>query len=195
MRSAYRALLLVIVIGGLSQGSAFGQRADTIVADEQTDSSAAAGSPQTAGDSVAVDSKDSTVEPATPVLRVIPYSTRATWKADPDYTYANDPAYWKAPERKDSPFAIWLLRVLGSWWTLYVLGAVLLYVILRIVARNNLQLFYRSARRRPAEKSVGDPRTMEDDLEGKLQHYLQTGDYRQAVRYLYLKSLRMLDDR
>lgn len=206
MRPAYRVLLLVLVIGGLSQGRASGQRADTIVADEQTDSSAApAGAPQAAGsqaagseaagDSTAVDNKDSADQPALPILRVVPDSTLAAWKADADYVYANDPAYWKTPERHESPFAIWLLQVLGSWWTLVVLGAVLLYAIFRIVARNNLQLFYRAARRRPAEKPDEDPRAMEDDLEGKLQHYLQTGDYRQAVRYLYLKSLRMLDDR
>src|SRR6202012_4106297 len=34
-----------------------------------------------------------------------------------------------------------------------------------------------------------------EDLEGQLQHFLQTGDHRQAVRYLYLKSLRLLSDR
>jgi hypothetical protein len=36
---------------------------------------------------------------------------------------------------------------------------------------------------------------VEDDLEGRLTHFMQIKDYRQTVRYLYLKTLRLLNDR
>ena len=77
---------------------------------------------------------------------------------------------------------------------LFICGGLLVFAIVKIVTQNNLQFFYRAAKRQPAA-SGEDPIAQEDDLEGRLQHYLQTRDYRQAVRYLFLKSLRLLDDR
>jgi hypothetical protein len=59
---------------------------------------------------------------------------------------------------------------------------------------NRLQLFYRPPKRLAPVKSGEEEDLTEDDLEGQLTHFIQIKDYRQAVRYLYLKTLRLLND-
>lgn len=129
-------------------------------------------------------------------LRTISDSTAAVWQRDEDFAYANDPAYWRYREVDHSRG--WLERLLESegfrYFMLFLLGGILLYAIIRIISENNLRLFYRSAPVKAAGggEESGQP---EEDPEGLLQHYLQTGNHRQAVRWLYRKALRLLNDR
>jgi Domain of unknown function (DUF4129) len=163
------------------------------------------------GDTVRVDQDTSTIaagdkegagalpqDTVSPVVRSVPDSIATQWRKDPDFAYANDPAYWQQEHEDESPGLLW--RLLGSkvfryiFWIL--LGGLLLYAIIRIIAENNMRFFYRS----PGKKGVSAVREeqadgVEEDLEGQLQHFLQIRDHRQAVRYLYLKSLRLLSDR
>jgi hypothetical protein len=81
-----------------------------------------------------------------------------------------------------------------EYFILFLMGGILLYAITRIIVANRLQLFYRPPRREVFVKTE-EGSSPEDDLEGRLTHFMQTKDYRQAVRYLYLKTLRLLDDR
>lgn len=163
------------------------------------------------GDTVRIDQDSSTVvardkeganslpqDTAAPVVRSIPDSIAAQWRKDPDFAYANDPAYWHQEHRDESPGL--LFRLLSSIWFQYffwiMLGGILLYVIIRIIAENNMRLFYRSPRKKGGaamEEEQADG--IEEDLDGQLQHFLQIRDHRQAVRYLYLKSLRLMSDR
>src|SRR5262249_49495165 len=114
---------------------------------------------------------------------------------------ANDPAYWSVPEaerpRRPNPFWIWLGKVVtstGFRWTIYLLLAgILLFAIYRIIAENNLTGFYRSPAG-PGPKEAGeDP--IDEDLDGKLRQAIQEKDYRAAVRYLYLGTLRLLREK
>jgi hypothetical protein len=162
------------------------------------------------GDTIRADQDTSTVtasdkegtgvlpqDTAAPVVRSIPDSIAAQWRKDPDFAYANDPAYWRQEHRDESPGLLW--RLLGSkvfryiFWIL--LGGALLYVIIRIIAENNMRLFYRSPGKKGGAAIEEQPSEIEEDLDGQLQHFLQIRDHRQAVRYLYLKSLRLLSDR
>jgi hypothetical protein len=130
------------------------------------------------------------------VLRNIPDSVVRNWQKDPDFAYANDPEYWRRVHRDDSPG--WLARQLSSagfrYFLLFFLGSVLLYAIIRIIAENNLRLFYRSPVKKKTLEHESAASPLEEDLDGQLMHFLQIGDHRQAVRYLYLKSLRLLND-
>ena len=163
------------------------------------------------GDTVGVDQDTSTVasgdkegaatlsqDTASPVFRSVPDSVAARWRKDPDFAYANDPAYWQQEHVDESPGL--LRRLLTSrgfryfFWIL--IGGILLYTIIRIIAENNMRLFYRSPRQKGSAAAREEhPDEVEEDLEGQLQHFLQIRDHRQAVRYLYLKSLRLLSDR
>jgi Domain of unknown function (DUF4129) len=130
------------------------------------------------------------------VLRSIPDSVVGNWQKDPDFAYANDPEYWRRERQDDSPG--WLARLLSSagfrYFLLFFLGGVLLYAIIRIIAENNLRLFYRSPVKKKILLNESAASPLEEDLDGQLMHFLQIGDHRQAVRYLYLKSLRLLND-
>ncbi len=130
------------------------------------------------------------------VLRSIPDSVVNDWQKDPDFAYANDPEYWRRGHQDESPG--WLPRVIDSagfrYFLLFFLGGILLYAIIRIIAENNLRLFYRSPVKKKTFESESAASPLEEDLDGQLMHFLQIADHRQAVRYLFLKSLRLLND-
>jgi len=133
------------------------------------------------------------------VLRRLPDSTVRRWQRTPKYAYANDPDYWKVRRERPSPFLIWLGKVLSSegfrYTILTLLGALLLYAIVRIVMDNNLGAFYRRARKTKGNGELVEETLESEDIDRQLEHFLQTGDRRQATRYLYLKALRLLSDR
>jgi len=120
------------------------------------------------------------------VLRSVPDSVIAGWKKDKDFAYANDPAYWRkeVPEIHSNGFLLYFVY--------FLLGAILLFAIIRIVAEN--RLFYRSPAKAIAvpEETVSP---LEEDLDQQLQKALAAKDHRMSVRYLYLKALRLLSER
>lgn len=120
------------------------------------------------------------------VFRSVPDSVIAGWKKDKDFAYANDPAYWrkKAPEIHSNGLFLYFVY--------FLLGAILLYAIIRIVAEN--RLFYRT----PAKAIAAPEETvspLEEDLDLQLQKALAAKDHRMSVRFLYLKVLRLLSER
>ena len=134
------------------------------------------------------------------VFRSIPNSVIDSWKKDKDFAYANDPSYWKkaTPDAPRTERLNWLERLLNSdgftWFIYFLLGAILLYAILRILSENNMRLFYRSPERTvKGPEEVSNP--LEENLDAQLQEALRGGDHRLAVRWLYLKALRLLNDR
>ena len=202
------------LIGLLAVTTVAAQRADTIRVGEDTvrsggdtvrvavdSSTAVVSTTQSMIDSTAVEKTDSAAEhPETAVLRAVADSAVGNWKSDASYAYANDPAYWQREEEEHETKRPndWVFRALASkafeYFLLILLGSVLLYAIIRIIADNRIRIFYR-APRRAVSPGKAEAEELEDDLEGKLLHYMQIKDYRQAVRYLYLKTLRLLNDR
>jgi hypothetical protein len=132
------------------------------------------------------------------VFRSVPDSVVTSWKNDKDFAYANDPSWWieDQDQYKPSPFLVWLLKVLSSRWFRYFLYGLLItalvYIVFRIVKENNMRLFYRS----PGKGAVpgGEASPLEEDLDAQLKGALEAGDHRLAVRYLYLKALKRLND-
>jgi hypothetical protein len=187
MTGRYRAGIVGVLLGLLAYVQAAAQSDTTTTVTDTT---------TTVKDTSAV-VKDS-AEPV--VLRTIDDSVMTGWKGDKAYEYANDSAYWRWDAVQDQG------RVQGQagkplvpgkgfeYFFLFFLGAVLLYAIVRIILTNRLQLFYRPPKRLAPVKSGEEGDLTEDDLEGQLTHFIQIKDYRQAVRYLYLKTLRLLND-
>jgi hypothetical protein len=143
-----------------------------------------------------------TSQPDTFVLRTLPDTLVARWKKDPDLAYANDPRYWrKEPEKpEDHRFLLGLIEFLNSKGFIYslytLLGALLIYAIIRIMKENNVRLFYRSGKKKTGlswKDSTAEE--MGADLNQQLQHFIQARDYRQATRYLYLISLTLLNEK
>jgi hypothetical protein len=137
-------------------------------------------------------------KPGDVVFRSVPDSVVTSWKNKKDFAYANDPSWWMADQDRYRPsrFLIWLLKVLSSKWFRYFLYGLLIaalgFIVFRIVKENNMRLFYRS----PGKGAIpgGGASPLEEDLDAQLKGALEAGDHRLAVRYLYLKALRLLND-
>jgi hypothetical protein len=184
MSGCYRTGIMGVLFGLLAWVPAPGQTTDTLTADAKVDTAAVADK----------DTSESHAEPV--VLRTVADSTVAGWKKDKAFEYANDPAYWQWQEQPSSSSGPNLITSRGfEYFILILMGCILLYAIIRIIVANRLQLFYRPPRPSMPVKAGEEEGLVEDDLEGRLTHFMQIKDYRQTVRYLYLKTLRLLNDR
>jgi len=133
------------------------------------------------------------------LLRSVPDSVINRQKKERAFAYANDPSWWKdatAQKRNDPGRSFYpLLDSKGFRYFIYIfLGAVLLYALYKIIAENNLQFFYRRPSR-TGEGSLAEAALPEEDLDQLLKKALDEGAHRMAVRYLFLKTLRMLEAR
>jgi hypothetical protein len=199
-------LFLLLSLGIASRGVAQQstdtvEKMDTTVADTVVvGGSASSGSESTIDTSTLVGGSETGAASAEPAsLRTVPDSAIDTYKNDRHYAYANDPAYWRHEREKPSAFGEWLLQLLTSagfrYFILIGLAGLLLWVIIRVVSENNLHVFYRRRARKSGGESDIEEASVEEDLDERLQHYLALGDHRQTVRYLYLRSLRGLNER
>ncbi|HEY4060932.1 MAG TPA: DUF4129 domain-containing protein [Puia sp.] len=164
--------------------------------------STATGTDTVTGSSLDSESMEQATTKTDPIVfRSIPNSVITRWKKEKDFAYANDPSYWRkeVPDtRVENSFFRWLANVLGSQGFKYfiycLLVAILLYAIIRIIAENNLRFFYRPAAKTTAGPGE-TPDPLEEDLDRELHEALRAKDNRLAVRWLYLKALRLLKDR
>lgn len=144
---------------------------------------------------------ENTSDPAErpPTLRSVPDTTTGRWQRNPVFAYANDPEYWKKRPQQQNTFSLWLARLLVSkgfrYTILTLLGGLLLFAIVRIAMENNVGLFYRRGKNPRAAGEGAEGLPEEENIDERIQHFLNAGDKRQATRYLYLRSLRLLADR
>ena len=136
--------------------------------------------------------------PDTIIFRSVPDTIPARLKNEKDFLYANDPEYWIKKERKQSKgigtFLEWAFGSAAVRALMYIiLGVVLIFVIYKIIVNNSL--FY-TASKKSLNKTDTDIDEIEDEnLDEKTQAAIAAKDYRKAVRYLYFKSLRLLDQK
>jgi hypothetical protein len=136
----------------------------------------------------------------TPVFREVPDSVTARLKKDKDFRYANDPSYWVTePEEMDDGITFMdrfyrFFRGDAVRTIFYILLAgLLLYIIYRVVVVNKLYMIYSSKKSKDDDDGPSD--ITEDDLEENIQKAIAAKQHRQAVRYLYLKTLRRLSEK
>lgn len=147
------------------------------------------------------------IVPAEPELRSVPDTAVNRLKKEEAFAYANDPAYWtkaKKEEEDDEPRR----RGKGFWdyvadffsdstarTIIYIiLGVILVLIIYRIVVVNNLFMTPTSRKR---IEDTEEPATEIDDnnLDAKIQQAVQEKNYRLAIRFMYLKTLRSLNEK
>jgi hypothetical protein len=135
-----------------------------------------------------------------PALRSVPDTTVERMKGDKSFAYANDPAYW-TKERKVYRRGFWdyvfnffssdLVKVI--FYTL--IGALIVFVLYRIIVVNELLIFYSSKKKRVLSEK---PESTEIDpaaIDKKIKDAIDQRNYNGAVRYLYLKTLYTLNDK
>lgn len=155
-------------------------------------------------DSTSSTTTDSVNRPTPVTLRTIPDSTIHRFKKDDNFAYANDPAYWqKEDDRSNSEGrrANWFLRTLAAilqskgfkYFIFILLTAILGFALYKIMAENNWRIFQKSS---PKSRTGGEENAeiTEEDLEANLRKALLDKDFRMSVRYLFLKSLHLLND-
>ena len=127
-------------------------------------------------------------------LRKVPDSRVAAYQQDPDFAYANDSAYWKINPEKSPEWGDHLFKFLfskpfrSSLFLLFLLF--LSYGIYRLAKENSFIWF--SRRQKPVQHpdSMQDPADIaETDLEEAIRKYSETGNYRMAIRYMYLRMI------
>jgi len=144
-----------------------------------------------------------------PTFREVSDSTVNRLKRQEEFEYANDDEYLAKPGRPGSDSASSQSSgSTDSWQGFYnffsnpavkvvfyiLLIGFFLFVIYRIIVVNNLYFTRSSKRLRtndgPAEEDIND-----EHIDDKIRKAAHARDYRNAVRYLYLKGLRLLNDK
>ncbi len=133
-------------------------------------------------------------------FRSVPDSAVNRLKSSPDFEYANNPEYWVEEKEKESDskgigyLFEWLFTNPGVRMLMYlVLAAVLVYTVYKIVINNNL--FYSASKKVKIAENFGEAEMMDDELDDKIGNAVSGKDYRNAVRFLYIKTLRNLNTR
>jgi Domain of unknown function (DUF4129) len=195
LRGALVLLPMLAMLHGAAQSG--GKLPDSVNTSEEVLPPKADSTAFTAPDTSGRDAgKQDTVlsQPDSVVLRSIPDSVIGSAKKEKDFEYANDPAYWKRdtidepqPPRFRTPVKGW--NVFTQILLILVIAGALLLVLYRF--------FYRAPLMTSGEEGYGDEKAelSEDDLDKHIQQALQAKDHRLATRYLFLKTLRLLDAR
>jgi hypothetical protein len=166
------------------------------------------------------ETKIGTTLPPPPEYRAVPDSTVRRFKNEKDFEYANDPAYWnieqeqalkrkREQEQREQELKAERQEYKKGFWdyfnnvfssnairiiTYIALSMFFLFVIYRIMVVNKLFLFYHSKKAKVSDG--GEVVDIEkDNLDEKIRKAAQAGDHRQAVRFMYLKTLQLLNDR
>lgn len=194
------ALLLFLVLRAAAQQPAdSAEKLDTTVADTVVvGQSASPGFGPNIDTSDLADAGDAAGGNAA-VLRSVADTTVTGWKKSRRFAYANDSAYWQHRPAEADTSGGWLYRFLTSrgfrYFIYILLAGALLFVIVRVMSDNNFGIFYHKRAARPLAAGGGGEKAVEEDVDEGLKQALAGGDYRRATRYLYLRTLRLLNQR
>jgi hypothetical protein len=109
---------------------------------------------------------------------------------DPDYAYANDPQYWKEDDVQQRPGSFWKFfsNKVFQWILFLGILCLILFGIYRLARENNFKWFTRTAKQGdfPGEEPVTGDRV---DYDEAIRRYQLEGNYRMAVRFMYLRLI------
>lgn len=130
--------------------------------------------------------------------RAVPDSVVTKMQKERDFLYANDSSYWKEKKQtRNNAFINFINRIANSAFLkllLYLfLGGIILFAVYQVLVVNNF--FFTSRRRKNTAAEHDDDENELTNLDEKLSAALSAQNYRQAVRYLYLQTLKRLSDR
>jgi hypothetical protein len=123
-------------------------------------------------------------------LRQVSQAKLNKYLSDPDYAYANDPQYWKEDDVQQKPGSFWnFLNYKVFQWILFLgVLSLILYGIYHLARESNFRWFTRTPKRNnfTGKEPVSDEKV---DYEEAIQKYQLEGNYRMAVRFMYLRLI------
>ena len=126
-------------------------------------------------------------------LRTVPKQQIDKYLKDPAYAYANDSDYWRSdPTRQTGPGPVsrFLSGKIFQWTFFLAIVSIVLFGLYRLVLENNIGGFF-SRWTRSAKANAGETSYEEvEDFDMFISKYQSEGNYRTAVRYLYLRLIR-----
>ncbi len=130
-----------------------------------------------------------TAIPRSSEIRQVSQRNINAYLKNPDYAYANDPDYWreKAPVKPGYISKFIDSRAL-QWVIFLIIGSVLLYGIYRLAKEGNFIWFFRRRNQIVSQEGYLSP-SGKIDYDGSILSCQNEGDYRQAVRFMYLKAI------
>lgn len=129
----------------------------------------------------------------------VPDSIPQNMQKEKEFAYANDPSYWGIEKPRDNSalenlFIFFATSPLMKWIGYTVLALIILLIIYQVAVVNNFFVFSRSGRKKNKQGDV-DEDLSEIDLDEKIRESVANSEYRMAIRYLYLKTLKALNER
>lgn len=131
-------------------------------------------------------------------VRYVPDSVADKMKRDKEFAYANDMRYWQDEKPRQRNAFDKLLSALSQSTALKVilyalLTAAILYVVYHVMVVNNFFIFSRGRRNKKAnDRTDGD--AMNENLDQLISDAVTAGNYRHAIRYMYLRTLKLLSE-
>jgi hypothetical protein len=130
--------------------------------------------------------------------RAVPDSTVSAMQKQKDFLYANDSSYWKEQERQRQSGAEKIFNLISRSAFLKILLYIFLicgiiYAVYQVMIVNNFFIFSKATRK----GASGQNDEMEDSYENfdeNIRTAVENKNYRQAIRYMYLRTLKSLND-
>jgi hypothetical protein len=127
--------------------------------------------------------------------RVVPKRQVQTYLDNPDYAYANDPEYWakRAPE-KPGTFSGLLNSRIFQWIIFGGIICLVLVGIYQLARENNFSWLTRKGSQYSSVEDVEIP-DEEMDYDDAIRKYQEEGNYRLAIRFMYLRLIRTVKEK
>jgi hypothetical protein len=113
-----------------------------------------------------------------------------SYTLNPDYAYANDPEYWKNEKPPESGIRLNFLRSpLLRWSVLLGVIALVLVGVYQLVKESSFSWLLRNPKHKK-QVTAEALRDEDTDYEEAIRKYQEEGNFRMAVRYMYLRLIR-----
>jgi hypothetical protein len=132
-------------------------------------------------------------------VRTVPDSIVTRMKFERDFLYANDSTYWTNQRREEaeSGFERVLSKIGRSSFVrvlLYIfLATAIIFIAYQLTVVNNFFISSASRKKR-LQKSVEDDSDISTNLDEKIRSAIDDREYRHAIRFMYLRTLKLLSE-
>jgi hypothetical protein len=137
------------------------------------------------------------VEPRLPASSLIEkYKQDAVFQYEtPAPESAWDEFWWWVNQWLRELFATKEYEIASNIFTYTLCAAVILYIIIKLTQTDLRSLFYRNVQTPDLDLELATENPMNLSLDELINECARTGDYRRAVRYLYLQVLKQLSEK